>query len=533
MFLQRLRPRSLAGVVALVLLGSLLAGVLGRQLLERRRTPIERARELAQDGRYASAEHLYLDVAQHGPASLPTLVELLDNHRRLLVASSRALLTAGTSSALDALAATSGERSISALLDGPDLPLNVALLARWWNKVTHGLAGDSDRAGIAAMAEGDSPAPWSNHLLGREAQSDDRDAEAAERFAREASAFDNRTEDASAACSQWMDDGNWERLTRALEAPRFARQVSAEVRMREALARRDWRHAVAWFFPSQLEGAGAGVLLLALVSGLVWFAICARIGLVWQRWRVRLPIGLAAFGLGVASTYVTLAVALVEHAYGFAEKGQGALDAIYFVVGVGLREELSKALLLLPLVPIVKRWGRRREALACGALVGLGFAVAENVGYFQMGLSTALARFLTANFLHVSTTGLVAVAIDDHVRGREAQPGDLSRTLMVIVAAHGLYDFFLSSPSVGGGSFLSMFVFVLLTRRFADVLRDLPGRQGPLLQWFCVGLAVVAGASFVYACTLVTPWEAAVALLEGMLGLVIVTYVFVHELRDV
>jgi len=533
MLLQRLRFRSLAGVVASVLLVSLLAGILARQVLEGSRTPIERARELAHGGLYADAERLYLDVARRGPASLPTLVELLDNHRRLLVASSRALLTATTNSALDALAATSGERSIDALLDAPDLPANVALLAQWWNRVTHGLAGDGDRAGIAAMADGDPPAPWSNHLLGREAQADDRDAEAAERFAREATAFDDRSDDASAACSQWMEDGNWERLTRALKTPRFARQVSAEVRMHEAMARRDWRHAVAWVFPSQFEGAGAGVLLLALVSGLVWFAICAQIGLVWKRWRVRLPMCLAAFGLGVASTYVTLAVAIFEQAYGFAEKGNAVADAIYFVVGVGLREELSKALLLLPLVPIVKRWGRRREALACGALVGLGFAAAENIGYFQMGLSTALARFLTANFLHVSTTGLVAVAIDDHVRGREAQPGDLSRTLMLIVAAHGLYDFFLSSQSVGAGSFLSMFVFVLLTRRFADVLRDLPGRQGPLLQWFCVGLAVVAGASFVYACTLVSPWQAAAALLEGMLGLVIVTYMFVHELRNV
>jgi RsiW-degrading membrane proteinase PrsW (M82 family) len=533
MLLHRLRPRSLPGIVAVVLVASLLAGVLVRQLIERSRLPIERARELARAGLYADAEHLYLEIAQRGPAPLPTLIELLDNHRRLLVVSSRALLAAGASSAIDALAATSGERRIDALLDAPDLPLDVAVLARWWNKVTHGRANERDRDRIAAIADGDSPAPWSNHLLGREAQADDRDEDAAERFAHEATAFDDRREDASAACNQWIDDGNWKRLTRALEAPRFARQVSAEVRMREATARRDWRHAISWFFPSQFEGARVGVLLLALVSGLVWFAICAQIGLLWESWRVRLPMYLGAMVLGVASTYVTMAVAMAEHAYGFAEKGHAILDAIYFVVGVGLREELSKALLLLPLVPIVKRWGRRREALACGALVGLGFAAAENVGYFHMGLSTALARFLTANFLHVSTTGLIAVAIDDYVRGREAQPGDLSRTLMVVVAAHGLYDFFLSSQAVGAGSFMAMFVFVLLTRRFVDVLRHLPGREGPLLEWFGVGLAVVAGATFVYACTLVAPWQAAAALLEGMLGLAIVTYMFVHELRNI
>jgi len=129
----------------------------------------------------------------------------------------------------------------------------------------------------------------------------------------------------------------------------------------------------------------------------------------------------------------------------------------------------------------------------------------------------------------VGTTGLVAVALDDHFRGRENEHGELSRTLMLVIAIHGLYDFFLSSSSVSGGSFLAMFVFVLLTRRFVDVLRELPGREGPLLRWFCIGLSVVAGASFVYACTIVAPQEAIFALLEGVLGLAIVTYVFVHE----
>jgi hypothetical protein len=87
------------------------------------------------------------------------------------------------------------------------------------------------------------------------------------------------------------------------------------------------------------------------------------------------------------------------------------------------------------------------------------------------------------------------VAIDDAARGRETRPGDLSRTLAFVIAAHGLYDFFLSSGSVGGGSFLSMFVFILRTRRFVDVLRGLPGREGPLVNWFLIGLAAVVGAT--------------------------------------
>jgi hypothetical protein len=268
----------------------------------------------------------------------------------------------------------------------------------------------------------------------------------------------------------------------------------------------------------------------------VWIVICATIGRVDERRAFRAPLYLAAFVLGVASTYLTIAIVHVEeNFFHFVERGDPASDAIYFVVGVGLREELAKMLLLLPLVPIIKRWGRRREALACGALVGLGFAAEENLGYFHLGLNTALARFLTANFLHISTTGLVAVALDDAVRGRDDEDTSLSRTLPLVVITHGMWDFQASgSASFGGmGPYLSTVTFIFLARRFVDVIRDLPGREGPLLRVFSVGLAVVAGGTFVYASTLVGPGHAALALASGAIGLGIVVYVFARELGRV
>lgn len=524
------RLRSVSGVVLLVLVASALAGIAARPLTESRMRPIERARQLARSGRFDDAERLYLVLAKQRPASLPAIIELLEVHRRLELVG-----LGGLRPDDDAPAAAPGsadEAAVAAVALADDLPPDVATLAGWWSRVTRGEATPEDRAPVVALADAHPPAPWANHLLGREAQLSDRDDEAAERFALEASSFDDRRPDADGACAVWIGADDFDRLARALADPRFARQVSAEVQMNDAIRRRDGWAIARWFFPAQYGGATPGILVLALISGLVWFTLCAQMGLVDERRRFRIPLYLSAFVLGVASTYVTLALGLVEHAFGFEEKGQPLADAIYFVVGVGLREELSKVLMLLPLIPIVLRWGRRREALACGALVGLGFAAEENIGYFHMGLSTALARFLTANFLHVSTTGIAAVAIDDHVRGREASEGDLSRALMTVVAAHGLYDFFLSSGSVAGGSFLSMVVFVLLARRFVGALRDLPGREKPLLRSFCVGLAIVAGATFVYASALVGPVPAALALAEGALGLAIVALVFVQELRN-
>jgi RsiW-degrading membrane proteinase PrsW (M82 family) len=511
------RIRSATPVILLVLAVCALAGALVGPIVARGRGPLDRARSLTRTGRFAEAEQAYLELAGQRPASLPVIIELLDNHAALVVDASPG--------ALDA--------PVDAVLAAPDLPPGVALLGRWWLGVLRGRPRDDDASAVLAAALADPPLPWANHLLGREARHEDDDERAAELFAREATAFDDRRGDANAACQQWIEDEAWPRLREALSQPRFARQVSAGVRMQDALRRRDWGGVARWFFPSQYEGATVPILLLAAISACVWFALCAVVGRARDRLRVRAPLFLAAFVLGIGSTYVTMALAIAEQRFlGLAEKGQAVLDLIYFVVGVGVREELSKALLFLPLLPALRRWGSRRESLACGALVGLGFAAEENVGYFHMGLSTALSRFLTANFLHISTTGLVAVAVDDAVRGREVRAGDLSRTLMLVVVAHGLYDFFLSTGSADT-SFLSMFVFVLLTRRFVDVIRSLPGREGPLARWFLVGLAVVAGSSFVYASALVGPGHAATALLEGMFGMAIVAFVFVRELGRV
>jgi RsiW-degrading membrane proteinase PrsW (M82 family) len=284
----------------------------------------------------------------------------------------------------------------------------------------------------------------------------------------------------------------------------------------------------------QYENVAPAIVALAALSGLVWFAICALIGRVHERPKFRIALYVAAFALGVASTYVAVALAIVEETFfHFTEKGEAALDVIYFVFGVGLREELAKALLFLPLVPVLHRFGSRRDALACGALVGLGFAAEENLGYFHLGLPTALARFLTANFLHLSTTAIVAVAIDDAVRHRESETNGWSQTLPLVVLTHGVYDFFLSNSAVGAASFASMLALVLLARRFVNVIRELPGREGPLLRFFVVGLAIVAGGTFVYASTLVGAVHAASAIASGALGLVIVGYVVGRELGSV
>ena len=95
---------------------------------------------------------------------------------------------------------------------------------------------------------------------------------------------------------------------------------------------------------------------------------------------------------------------------------------------------------------------------------------------------------------------------------------------------HGLYDAFIEVGS-DNASWLAVGVFVLVAHRFLGVLRELPGRQPSLLPMFAVGMSLVVGASFVYACTLVGPRHAAIAIAGALVGTTILIAMFANELE--
>jgi RsiW-degrading membrane proteinase PrsW (M82 family) len=282
----------------------------------------------------------------------------------------------------------------------------------------------------------------------------------------------------------------------------------------------------------------ASTLVLAAVAALAWGIFCARLGHVRAHTRFRVGVYLAAFVLGVASVAMTLAiVALEEGLFAMNESGNPLRDALYFTFGVGLREEGSKLAFFALLLPFVRKRGTRLDVLVCGALVGLGFASEENLQYLASGdLSTAMARFLTANFLHISMTAILAGALDEMLSEPEGSFA-FSRTLLLVSILHGAYDFCLSSRSYGDISFLAMAVFLFLARWFLQAVSWARAKErasdARLLETFTVGMVVVIGASFVYASAHVGPIAASRALTEGLLGLAIIVVLFVQELRRV
>jgi RsiW-degrading membrane proteinase PrsW (M82 family) len=291
-----------------------------------------------------------------------------------------------------------------------------------------------------------------------------------------------------------------------------------------------------WFVPFQYEGVTGGVLALAAAAALAWFWICARIGQISERAKLRVPLYAGAFFLGIVSIYITLAILEVEERVGFRENGNPLGDLIYFVLGVGLREELSKILCFLPLLPLIRRvGGGKREVLACGAFVGLGFAAEENVNYFSSGsLSIAITRFLTANFFHIALTATLANAVDDFFRDREGQANAMSRTAALVVGAHGLYDFCIGNDTYGDISWVTVIVFVLMARTFLRIAQSLRGKKTfrvSLQRLFVVLLSALCGATFVYACVLLGPVAAMRAVAAGTLGSIFIVVMFVQELE--
>jgi RsiW-degrading membrane proteinase PrsW (M82 family) len=413
------------------------------------------------------------------------------------------------------------------------LPYDVALVARFVR--ANGFATDDQRGAIESGARRNPPAPWCNHVLAAEALRDGHSAEAADFFEREGLAFPDRGEDVDMALDLWMDMGDWDTIRDRMNDPRLRARAQPETKARIAIHERDWLGAAKWTALGYRTRLAPWSVAMSGVAALAWGLFCFRLGKLGERPARRLVLYLTAFVLGVLSIVPTVLLITVEETkLHLVETGEAARDVLFFVFGVGLREEGSKLLLFAALLPALRRWGDKLDVLVCGALVGLGFAAEENLGYLASGdLHTGLGRFLTANFFHMAMTGTLAAALDDFVASPEENAQELSRTALMVIGIHGAYDFLLSHQEYGG-SYLAMAVFFFLTRMFLGAIaraRRRVDRGLSLIHAFVFAAAVVTGVSAVHASIAVGPLPAAAAMAGGLMGEAIIFFVFIRELR--
>lgn len=400
--------------------------------------------------------------------------------------------------------------------------------------------GEAGRAAwkrLEAAASRVPPAPLANEFLGYLLDSADMPMEALHAFQREAQ-MPAAAHARECALTLAIDLAERTTLREMLNSPLYQNEVSCWLETEAGVVLGDllmqWRGIIR----SQWHNAELHVSLIALLAALLWYAVFVRCG-PREPWRWLRPI--PALLLGIVSVWpVLLMIHYQEDTLGFTGEGGFPNDLLYYVFGVGLREELAKLLLFALLLPRLLKKRSGAAALLSGAFVGLGFALEENTGYYQSdGFGAAAVRLLTANFMHAGWTALAGHALYEMVRTRFARAEYFLLTFIGVVGAHGLYDWVIvagdSLPAVGDLGLISIFILALLAHQFFDQLGALvqPSRSiVSLLSIFVLGTSLLIALSFIIEALVMRDLLAVNAVGAGALGLAPIVVFYIRKFGE-
>jgi RsiW-degrading membrane proteinase PrsW (M82 family) len=242
-----------------------------------------------------------------------------------------------------------------------------------------------------------------------------------------------------------------------------------------AARKQDWLSTVKWIAQSMLSSIQIGSFILATLAMLIWGTILMKLCQAsrFDKWTPLLCA--AALLLGMMSVIPTFFWIILEEMYLPIGKGEDLFHTIvYFIATVGLREEVCKLLLFLPLAPILIKRGYHLEFLLVASFVGLGFAYEENFNYLGGSMGTAThGRFLTANFLHISLTGMSGLFFCRALGTRAYGFNDFFAMFGIVIIAHGLYDAFIVHPPLDDGGFLAMILFIVFSKYYFKEVHEL------------------------------------------------------------
>ncbi|PTX92734.1 PrsW family glutamic-type intramembrane protease [Opitutus sp. ER46] len=326
-------------------------------------------------------------------------------------------------------------------------------------------------------------------------------------------------------------------LERLQGEPAYQPFFTTYLKLEIAIGRRDWRQIVRTSPLVQLQTLEPRVLGMTLLVGLAWsffFFHLAEAPKLASRFTALCGVGLI---LGALSTVPTIwAVILQDKILGFAPDGDALRTILYYVGGVGLREELCKLLLFVPVLPFLIRADDEFEALMVATFVGLGFAVEKNGGYFLMSEMTATqGRFLTANFFHAALTGLNGLALFRACTRGGAGLNDLIMVFPLTVLAHGLYDAGLNLPQIDDTGTVSMMVYIgSCWFYFARVhqLRREVATTVSLTGAYVLAIGVVSATMLAFQMMNLGAVAGLGIAASEIIGSAILIYMFLREFRD-
>ncbi len=366
-------------------------------------------------------------------------------------------------------------------------------------------------------------------------------AEAANAYLREAEDFPESEHSKWSAIKALRIEKDLERLKVYAADPEYISQLSPSEQVYLYADLRDYWNLALTTARVELQHLGSIFVIPAIYSALIWFLIL----LSFTRGQKR-TILLAALGFiaGIFSAWLTIYfVILQEYIQGFNYEGQVTPlgRAIYFVAGVGLREEVAKLVCFIPLALLLRKQNNYLIALVVAGCVGLGFAAQENIGYFYNSIGAASytpwVRLLTANALHIALTGVIGFYFYRMLVKQGKGWEDFLLNFIMMVVAHGMYDAMLTLPSLQDYSVFSVILIALIIYRYLDPLRANIDTNRLHLRLSPLGI-FVTGSIFLVCGTLVfsaigMPFRFAFGTFANAVGAMVPTaFVFINRFRD-
>lgn len=396
------------------------------------------------------------------------------------------------------------------------------------------LEGASEQ--LEMMAAQEPPTRFANQILGQMASGENQFNKAYPHFAKEGQFPDAHWAREQAVINR-NHVGDLNTLKELADNPLYADAFSPWIRADLAARQQNWPQLVKSVLLAQADRTNTSSFILASIAMVVWGIILLQLCQVtrFDKWTpVLCIIGLV---LGVLSTTPTLIWVMLENLYLPIDEGTEVVHAmVYYIATVGLREEVCKLLMFLPLVPILIKRGYHLEFLLVASFVGLGFAYSENFGYLSGSMGTAAApRFLTANFLHISLTGMSGFYLCRGLGTRAYSLNDFFYIFGIAIVAHGLYDAFLVRPPLDDQGFVAMILFILFSRYYFKEARELRERLEPVVSLSATmsfGICLLTSVLIVYLGTQFNLGQAMELGLGSFLGSAIILFMFFREFGD-
>jgi RsiW-degrading membrane proteinase PrsW (M82 family) len=202
------------------------------------------------------------------------------------------------------------------------------------------------------------------------------------------------------------------------------------------------------------EGLAASLAIL-----LLWFFYIRRLD-IFEPEKYKYMVITLALGMAFALMCMMM-YDFWDFKLGLRMTGVWYEDLFYCFFGIGVIEEISKILPFLLILFCTKAVSRSVDYVIYASVSALGFAFVENLQYLNAaGTGSIFARCLTSTVIHMALTSIAVYGVlYVKYRLRKSNFLIITAAFLCAVIIHGIYDFFLISPSL---YFITVASFVIL-----------------------------------------------------------------------